>query len=148
VFAPYEPRPLAFLGGASVAGYRLKVYSILYGDRPFDAARFRRTREIAATALPQPAVTTSRPGIGFAIQRQGKTGDYVIFGWWDQENELPIRVFVADAGGWRPARDGESFCVWDLRVIWSEREAYVGTVLAGRDDVVDAYLAATVEGLA
>jgi hypothetical protein len=33
-----------------------------------------------------------------------------------------------------------------LRVIWSEREAYVGTVLAGRPDGVEAYLAATVQG--
>jgi hypothetical protein len=148
VFARYEPRPLSFLGVESVAGYRLKTYSIRYVDRPFNAEHFRGAWKTAATLLPQPAVAQGRPGVGFAIQHQGKTADYFILGWWDQENELPIRVFVADAGRWRPARDGESYCVWDLRAIWWEREAYVGTVLAGRADGVEAYLTSTVEGLA
>ncbi|NNC63222.1 MAG: hypothetical protein HKN84_00430 [Gammaproteobacteria bacterium] len=44
--------------------------------------------------------------------------------------------------GFRPAMRGESFGVWDLRVIWSEREAYVATVLAGREGGIEAYLAA------
>ena len=148
MFTGYEPRPLAFQSVESVAGYRLKVYTIRYGDLAFDGERYRTAWQIAAAALPQPAVAAGRPGVGFAIQHQGKTGDYLILGWWDQENELPIRVLVADANGWRPARDGESFCVWDLRLIWWEREAYVASVLAGRDDGIDAYLAATTEGFA
>jgi hypothetical protein len=50
--------------------------------------------------------------------------------------------------GWRPAAGGESFCVWDLRVIWWEREAYVTTVLAGRPGGVEAYVATVAEGYA
>ena len=69
-----------------------------------------------------------------------------MLGWWERENELPIRVFVRAADGWRPAADGESFCVWDLRVIWWEREAYVNTLLAGRPP--EEYLGATIAGFA
>jgi hypothetical protein len=100
VFAKYAPRPIGFHGLETVGDHALKVYSIHYGDTPFDRSRFNR------------------------------------------ENELPTRVFVRADDGFRPAMRGESFCVWDLRLIWSEREAYVATALAGRDGGIEAYLAA------
>lgn len=148
MFVRYEPRPLSFLGVDSVAGYRLKVYSICYADSPFERERFAGGWALASRALPQPSVIVERPGVGFAIMHQGRTGDYLILCWWDRENELPIRVFLGDADGWRPASRSESICVWDLRVLWWEREAYVGTVLAGRSGALEAYLAAVVEGYA
>lgn len=74
--------------------------------------------------------------------------DYLILCRWDRQNELPTHVFVADDTGWRPAADQESFCVWDLRVIWWEREAYVATVLAEQADGVDQYLTWVVRGYA
>ena len=148
MFARYRPRPLTFLGLEPLAGYRLKVYAIRYGDGPFDRDRFIGGWALASAALPRPAAAAERPGVGFVVLHQGRTGDYLILAWWDRENELPLRVFVADAGGWRPAVGGESVCVWDLRVLWWEREAYVGTVLAGRLDGVESYLATIVEGYA
>ena len=80
------------------------------------------------------AVTDKRPGVGFAISHQGNGADYAVLGWWDNENELPLRVVVRPQtpdGSWRPARDGESVCVWDLEVIWFERQSYVQTLLNG-----------------
>lgn len=88
---------------------------------------------MARALLPQPPSTPARPGIAFAIAHHGKTADYAVLAWWDRENELPIRVFVRppSAGArWRPARESESVCVWDLEIIWEEREAYVETMLA------------------
>ena len=83
-----------------------------------------------------------------AIEHHGATGDYLVVGWWDRENELPTRVYYRGPDGWRAAAGGESFCVWDLRVMWWEREAYVATVLSGRADGAEAYLAATAAGYA
>ena len=66
--------------------------------------------------------------------------------WWDRENELPIRVWVAEQDGgpprWRPAQGSESVCVWDLDVIWHERQASVRTLLAKHPapDADSAYL--------
>jgi hypothetical protein len=148
MFTPYQPRPLAFLGVESVAEYRLKVYAISYGDEPFSRDRFAGGWALASKELPQPGVAAQRPGVGFAILHQGKTGDYLILCWWDRENELPTQVFVKDTDGWRPARAGESFCVWDLRVIWWEREAYIATVLAGREGGFEQYVTSVVEGYA
>ena len=149
MFARYQPRSLTFLGVEAVAGYLLKVYALRYAaDEPVERERFAKRWELAAGVLPQPAVAEGRPGIGFAILHQAQGDDYLILSWWDRENELPTRVFLGGADGWRPAEDGESFCVWDLRVMWWEREAYVGTVLAGVAGGVEAYLATVVEGYA
>jgi hypothetical protein len=148
LFAPYEPRPLAFLGVQTVAGHKLKVYSIRLPGEPHDPERFVGGWKLAADALPLPAAAPERPGVGFAILHQGRTGDYLILSWWDRENELPTRVFLNTSEGWRPATGGESFCIWDLRVVWWEREAYVGTVLAGRADGLERYLAHSIDGFA
>lgn len=146
MFQRYEPRSLAHLGNQQVAGYWLKTYAIVYGDGPMESDKFEPAWRFAEAGLPQPAVANGRPGVGFAIMHQGRTADYFILCWWDNENELPIRVFVRDGQGWRPAAGSESICVWDLRVIWWEREAYVNSVLAGLTD--DAYLLATMQGFA
>jgi hypothetical protein len=103
---------------------------------------------LATPALPPPDVAAGRPGVGFAILHHGATSDNFILCWWDGQIGLPTRVYVCGPEGWRPAAGGESFCVWDLRVIWWEREAYVNTVLAGRPGGVDAYLAVVAEGYA
>ncbi len=148
MFARYQPRPLNFLGVEIVAGFRLKCYGICHAGQPFAAERFADWQDIAGGVLPAPAMASGRVGVGFVILHQAQGDDYFILGWWDRENELPTRVFLGGADGWRPARGGESFCVWDLRVMWWEREAYVGTVLAGRADGVKTYLATVVEGYA
>jgi hypothetical protein len=130
----YAPRPVRCLKIAEPRGYRVKQYSITYGREPFRESDFAPGLRLAFAALPHPPVTDARPGVGFAIAHQGNGADYAVLGWWDNENELPLRVVVRPQtpdGVWRPARDGESVCVWDLEVIRFERQAYVETVLSG-----------------
>ena len=142
MFARYAPRPIGFHGLETIGDHKLKVYSIHYGDAPFDRARFKSVWPLVAESLPAADIAAGRPGAGFVILHQGATGDYLVLSWWDNENELPTRVFVRGDDGFRPAKGAESFCVWDLRVIWSEREAYVATALAGHENGIEEYLAA------
>ena len=130
---PYEPRPIRFHGLRTQAGWRVKLYTIVIGDSTLEWPAFEPAVELALGALPTPAVTAERPGAGYLILHQGRGMNYAVLGWWDCENEMPVRVFVArpeEGGVWRLARGSESFCVWDLQVIWFEREAYVDTVMA------------------
>jgi hypothetical protein len=124
-------------------GQRLKCYAIVHPDAPWDAGRFEAGVLLAARERPAAAPAVGRPGLGFLILHQGATGDYAVLGWWDRENELPLRVFVRDGGAWRPAHAGEGVCVWDLEVIWHERCAYVATLLASPAGTAEAYLART-----
>ena len=147
MFTGYEPRLCAFLGVRGVCGYRLKSYSIVQKNTPFEIDRFERCANLISSSppfLPQPPVTPLRPGVGFMIFHQGTTGDYTIVSWWDNENELPTRIFVRENQHWRSAAGGESFCVWDIKVMWHERESYVQTVLAGA--AIEQYMAKTLSG--
>jgi hypothetical protein len=139
----FKSRPIDFQGIHEVDGYRLKVYSILYGSKRFESAFVEKGITAALKALPEPALTDTRPGVGFLIVHLGLTGDYLVLCWWDNENELPIRVFVFDNDRWRPAQGSESVCVWDLEVLWFERQAYVETVLRHSGRGVEEYMKRT-----
>lgn len=143
---PYAPRPIRFLEVHEHAGWRIKLYSITYGSEPCDRATYDECLAIAMSDLPQPAVTKHRPGVGFAICHQGRGWHYLVLNWWDNENELPQRIWVCERDKpnalWRRAAANQSVCVWDLQVIWFEREMYVKRVLMSRGRVnVDGYLA-------
>lgn len=144
----YEPRPIRFDRVREVGGWRLKVYSVTYGTTPLDWSAFEAAMAMVDASLPRPAITPARHGVGFVIAHQGRTALYCVLGWWDNENELPFRVFVRglESGAeWRAARGPESVCVWDLQVIGFERDAYVATLLTGDahiDEAADAYVSA------
>lgn len=128
----YAERDTEFLGLTTTHGWTLKNYAIRYRNAPLDCAKLERAALIAGECLPTPACAENRIGVGFTIAHQGATGDYFVTAWWDNENELALRVFVSKGGeAWRPAQGSESVCVWDLAVIWAERQAYVTTVLSG-----------------
>ena len=138
-YTPFAPRIAAFHGIVDRAGHRLKGYTMRYGERPVDWEEHREGIELALAALPEARPEEGRPGLGFLIVHRGRAAEYVVLAWWDRQNELPVKVFVRNEGPWRPAREGESFCVWDLEIVGRERDAYVGTVLADGD--AEAYLA-------
>lgn len=130
---PYKPRRIASLEPVEQNGWQLKRYSVAHQNQTYDPTRFHEGRGAALGVLPMPAVTPERTGVGFLIEHQGNAIDYVVLGWWDRENELPLRTFVCEppvTGTWRTAHGSESVCVWDLQIIWNERQAYVETVLA------------------
>jgi hypothetical protein len=135
---PFAPRPISFQGILIYGQWRLKHYTITYADKAADSrdeawAAFAQGRSIAFALLPTPARTEERPGAALLIEHRGRGVDYIVLGWWDRENELPVRVMVRDDNphaAWRPAKPNESFCVWDLQIMGFERDAYVNTVLA------------------
>jgi hypothetical protein len=141
----YAQRPVRFLELMERDGWRLKLYSIRYGEAALDRAAYEEGLRLALPALPRPAQTASRPGVGFVILHQGRGWHYLVLSWWDNENEYFNRVFVrplAASEPWREATSGETACVWDLEVIWFERQAYVETVLgAPGAPELSAYLA-------
>lgn len=141
----YEPRAVRSAGVRASGGWRLKRYEIVLGDGPLDEGVFAGADDLALGALPVPGETERRPGVGFMILHQGRGASYVVLGWWDNENELPLRVWVrgADDAGWREAAGPESVCVWDLRVLHHERGAYVRHVLAPETPDVEGYVADT-----
>lgn len=127
---PYRDRQTRLREIRSYNGWRLKIYTITY-DGTLDWPAFERGLARAVRSLPRPAALPGRPGVGFAIAHHGRGADYLVVGYWDRDNELPLMVYVRPhaSARWRKARGSESVCVWDLAVIWREREAYVKYML-------------------
>lgn len=134
----FSPRPIQFRKMRTLEdGWRLKEYTIVFGERPLDERDLSFGVDLAMRSLPRPATIPGRPGAGFLVLHQGRGAAYVVLGWWDNENELPLRIFVRpyDQPLWRPASERESICVWDLEVLWFERNAYVQTMLSGSGNI-------------
>lgn len=147
---PFAPRSIVAHDVLAHDDWRLKRYAITVDDVPLPWDAFDDGVAMALATLPRPAIAPGRLGAGFLIAHRGRGADYLVLGWWSEENELPTRVLRRDqrpGATWRPARDGESFCVWDLQVVAFERDAWVDTVLSNDADRapmaarVDAYLA-------
>lgn len=139
---PYQPRPILFQGVEVRDGWSVKRYVIHLPGETFAPERFTPAIPLAFETLPHPATAPGRAGAAILIEHQGAGADYLVLAWWDRENELPIRVWVREGGEWRPAEGGESICVWDLDVLWSERQAWVRDMLGTGEPDLQAYLAA------
>lgn len=131
-YLAYQARPLRYTGIEHRAGYRLKRYAISL-DGVWPADDWMPALDALIAQLPQPAQAARRPGVGVLLQHRGRGADYAVLAFWDNENELALRLHVrtTEQPVWRPARDSESVCVWDLELLAFERDAYVQTLLGG-----------------
>ena len=143
---PYEKRPIRFLEEWRHEGWRLKVYGITYRREAGPRAGLIETaKRLAREKLPRPADEGGRYGVGFVGVHDGRGANFVFVGWWADENELHYHVWAAPSGETEDLRymneKGPAACVWDLRVVAFERDAWVEEVLAraaGPD--VEAYM--------
>ncbi len=130
---PYQRRPIRALGLLRHERWWLRSFTILAAPLANPLRSFRPAIDRLLSMLPSPASTPQRIGAGFLVLHHGREADYAVLGWWDNENELPLRLLIRDHGArtrWRRPRPAESVCVWDLEVIWAERNAYIETALA------------------
>lgn len=129
----FAARGIEFAGTRTLNGWTVKMYGVHLPGTAVDWSGFDRALDLATAALPAPEPDIGRPGLGVFIAHQGVTGDYGVLGWWNHENELPFHIMVrrVPSDPWRKAVEGESVCVWDLEIIWEERQAWIDTMLTG-----------------
>ena len=151
-FTSYAKRRVQPLRPFEFAGWRLKVYGVNVEGRSVDHSLIEFARIAAQDLLPQPAVAPpDRYGLGFMIVHAATDVDFVVICWWGAQNELLLRVFTAPAGEPQELRqhsnmDGPIGCVWDLGVIWGEREAWTKHIMRADGPDVEGYLGALQEG--
>ncbi len=141
---PYQPRRTELLGVETRAGWKVKVIGITAsGDLP-DHTETEAALAAAENALPQPALTRGRCGIGFVIVHRGAQALWVLVCWWELDI-LHHRVLRAPLGTTdlrAVSADGPTACVWELLAIDYERHAWVAHVLQRPSSPdLDAYLA-------
>ncbi len=130
---PFQQRSIRALGLLRHDHWCFRSFSIQAKPLANPLRAFRPAIDRLLAMLPTPAATARRLGVGFLLLHHGRNSDFAVLGWWDNENELPLRLLVRDHGKrrrWRRPRPNEAICVWDLEVIWAERNAYVETALS------------------
>ena len=71
----------------------------------------------------------------FAIFHRGQSMDYLVLVYWGNDNELFVDVDVKQAAQWQRARQDYSFCLWDMEVMWFERNCFVQTLYTQEPDL-------------
>ena len=141
---PYRPRPVVFLDLWEPDGWTLKAYGISYAHQKPGASLIAAARQRAFDCLPA-AGENGNYGVGFAGIHEGREFNFVFVCWWAGENELHMRRFVStedEPANLREATENDCFsCVFDLQLIWFERNAWLEKVLVNSQGPnVQAYL--------
>lgn len=150
---PNGPRSIRFLRMLECDGWRMKVYGIAVDGpepgRAIVAAAIGKAREILSGL----ELNDRRYGLGYVGVHDGASFNVVFVDWWENENEVQHRIFVSPRE--RPAElrdagaDGMMACVWDLRVMAFERDAWVANILRNDDGPdIEGYLAAHLNEIA
>ena len=71
----------------------------------------------------------------FAIFHDGIQYPYLIVAWWSNENELFNSVSVLTEQGWQENPQLYSFCVFDLEIIWAERNIFIETIYCDNPNI-------------
>lgn len=152
----YDPRACRFLGIGRAGASAYKLYVIRSGKNADVAGP--RVDDLHAVAVAEFAgwdKPTDHP-LGFVIVHLADDGWYLLLSRWNNANNLRHRVRALDAGPAglraRAMDDAEIIaCVWELRLVLHEVDAWIASVLLPPGDVVtpqaaEAYLAARYEG--
>lgn len=131
--SPYRKRPIRFLEIWHSGRWRLKVYGIAYERATPRPELVDAAKTIAQQRLSSVSDSCVHYSVGFLGVHDGRTANFVFVDWWADENELHHHVYVSPSD--EPLRftyatsTGLTACVWDLRVMAFERQAWLNTVL-------------------
>ena len=113
----------------------MKLYGIAWRGESPRAQLLEGAKRIAAEELRNAAPNNYK--LGFIGAHGGRDACFVFVDYWGNENELFHRVFLSrsnDPDTLIPAKSSDSsVCVWDLRLQFFEREAWVKHVLRKAD---------------
>ena len=130
----FEKRPVRFLKLIRHDEWMIKVYSIsafreLVDDTYVEAAIARLGEWLQSATYT--GLQTYR--IATLILHECKEGCFVIINWWIDDNMLQHFVYLTSPGDQidfkRYSDNGIVTCVWELAVLWHERNAWIQHVL-------------------
>lgn len=146
-----ETRPVRFIEEWRHEGWRMKLYGIAYKREGPRAALAETAKRLARERLPSPAEGEGRYGVGFIGVHDGREANFIFISWWADENELHHHVYAAPSDELADLKyitpTGLIACVWDLRVMSFERDAWIEEVLRNeRGPDMEAYMSRRLDG--
>ncbi|WP_266183215.1 hypothetical protein [Dyella humicola] len=102
----------------------IKIYTISAANQPVDRQAY--TARLNVLKGEKRVAWSITPA--FVICHDGANARYLILAWWGNDNELFISVSAETASGWVEDSSRYAVCLWDLEVIWHERNVFVDTM--------------------
>lgn len=142
---PYTPRRIDFVSVISVANWQFKVYTITVNqnfqseDVLQQAIKNLAQWINAAAKYPLPNYK-----VGCLIVHEGQGSIFSLVNWWVDENMLQNHVYRTTYN--QPLKfepfsaGGIQCCVWELEVMWYERNTWIKHVLRPGEPDFNAYL--------
>jgi hypothetical protein len=146
IFSRYKTRPIRFLEIYAFQDWKIKMYSISIKHRLVDAQNIENAKQLLPVWLQDSKIYPLETyKIATLILHEGKEGCFAIVNWWIDENMLQQFVYLAKNE--QPtefklySNNGIFTCVWEMEVLWFEKNAWVKNILMKADNPdVDAYL--------
>ncbi len=135
-FAKYSERLIRFLGLWEINGWMLKVYGIsadrtLNGLETIDSSMLAIGKEMASSVFTSEPTTNSY-SIGYVIFHEGRLANWIILDWWADEIQIRHQLYKserANPGAFKRVTDNLVACIWELKVIEFERQAWIDHIL-------------------
>ncbi|MUJ27542.1 hypothetical protein GNP73_06080 [Aliivibrio fischeri] len=102
----------------------IKIYTISATNKPINISMFNKR---LATVKSQSEINW-RETAAFAIYHDGDNYKYLVLVWWGNDNELFTSVSVKIKHKWVIDPKQYSFCLYDMEVMWRERNIYIETM--------------------
>lgn len=128
----YADRVISFVGYAQMKNRIMKIYGISEMQERIEPMIVNDALRVCVELLGQ---YTSNAGMepGFLIIHEAADGYYLLVDWWTGGNMLHHEVFYKSAItdlNWRSLDDPNiAACVWELEIIYAERNAWIKHVL-------------------
>ncbi|WP_265562254.1 hypothetical protein [Sphingomicrobium arenosum] len=137
----YAPRTYRDFGVLALGASRFKAYGIEAPGSALDADAALAAVTRYARACPH-VWTVPESALGHVIVHRGEEADWLLAGWWIGGGILRGLVARSEVGAldFAPADSSLVGCVWELRLVEHERQAWVRHMMRETPDV-DGFLA-------
>ena len=99
----------------------VKIYTVSASGDDVDQSSYReRLKAVKQARTVNWSLTPS-----FVIFHAGASAQYLVLAWWGNDNEMFTSVSVYVDSQWIEDPSCYSFCLWDLEIMWAERNFFV-----------------------
>ena len=102
----------------------VKIYTVSTANIPVEQSKYFPRLKVVKSDRDIDWLNTP----AFVIFHDGSTCDYLVLIWWQNDNELFTSVSVKVDGEWVEDPTKYSFCLYDLEIMWTERNIYIKTI--------------------
>lgn len=136
----FKKRAVKYLGIFEFGDWKFKKYSLKYNE----SRRTPKIEKIIETNLPtwikEKTQLNTFPNykVGTVIIHEAKDSILTIVNWWVYENVIQNHVYFSEYKTPEKLKDfsnkGVQFCVWEMKILWHERNLWVEHILKNSDN--------------